>query len=50
MENIENTGNVKCELDLLEVIESMTKEQQENFINWVISKINEKGQSLELHP
>ena len=50
MENIENTGNVKCELDLLKVIESMTKEQQEKIINWVISKINEKGQSLELHP
>lgn len=42
MENIENTGNAKCELDLLEVIESMPNEKQKEFINWIIKKINEK--------
>lgn len=42
MENIENTGNVKCELDLLNAIENMPNEKQEEFINWIIKKINEK--------
>ena len=42
MENIESTGNANCELDLLKTIESMSKEQQEKFINWIIKKLNEK--------
>lgn len=42
MENIENTGNAKCELDILKAIESMSKAKQEEFINWIIEKLNEK--------
>lgn len=42
MENIENTGNAKCKLDILKAIESMSKEKQEKFIDWIIKKLNEK--------
>lgn len=43
MESIESTGNIKCKVDLLKIIKNMSIEKQEEFINWIITKINERG-------